>query len=96
MYALTITFADHKNNASLNSAARHGKRARNRLHMELNSRSPRRPRQDHLFSTRQNGKDGFDIEDTKCITAEELQFLFSEPIAAWIERGRKKCPDVAA
>jgi hypothetical protein len=42
------------------------------------------------------GKNGIDIDDTKCITAEQVEFLLSEPIAVLTERGRKNCPDSAA
>ena len=42
------------------------------------------------------GRNGFDIEATKCITAEQVECLLGEPITALIERGRKNCPDRAA
>jgi hypothetical protein len=48
------------------------------------------------FLLDKRGKHGFDIKDTKCITAEQVEFLLSEPITTLIERGRKNCPDYAA
>ena len=36
------------------------------------------------------------IEAGECITAEEVEFLLSEPVTTLIERGRKNCPDCQA
>ena len=56
-----------------------------------------RERHDHLFFARQamqhlpflklvvgRGRSGFDIGDTKCITAEQVGFLLSEPSAGQV------------
>jgi hypothetical protein len=48
------------------------------------------------FLLDKRGRNGFDIEDTKGITAEEAEFLLGEPIQTLIERGRTNCPDCQA
>jgi hypothetical protein len=48
------------------------------------------------FLLNKRGKNSFDIEDTKCITAEQVEFLLSESIITLIKRWRKNCPDCAA
>lgn len=96
MYALTITFADHKNNAFVELGGAAWKTRKEQLE-QWNSIPPASGGDKTTsFLLDKMGRNGFDIEDTKCITAEQVEFLLSEPVTALIERGRKSCPDCAA
>jgi len=63
--------------------------------MELNSGRPQRRHGTCFLLDRHSRNKPWDIEDTKCIIAEQVEFLLSEPVASLIERGRTKCPDIA-
>jgi hypothetical protein len=96
MYALTITFADQKNNAFVELGGAAWTTCKEQLEQWNSIPAAPGSGMTTCFLLDKRGKNGFDIEDTKCITAEQVEFLLSEPITTLIERGRKNCPDCAA
>jgi hypothetical protein len=96
MYSLTITFADHKNNAFVELGGAAWKTRKEQLEQWNSIPAATGEGMTTSFLLDKRGKNGFDIEDTKCITAEQVTFLLSEPITTLIERGRRDCPDCAA
>jgi len=61
------------------------------LQNELNSSSTAR-RHGHRFLLDKMGRNGFDIEETKYITAEEVEFLLSEPVITFDRARAQKLP----
>jgi hypothetical protein len=96
MYALSITFADHKNNAFVELGGAAWKTRKEQLQQWASIPAATGSGMTTCFLLDKRARNGFDIEDTKCITAEQVEFLLSEPITALIQRGRKSCPDCAA
>jgi hypothetical protein len=96
MYALSITFADHKNDAFVELGGAAWKTRKEQLEQWNSIRAVTADGMTTCFLLDKRGQNGFVIEDTKCITAEEVEFLLGEQIETLIERGRKNCPDCAA
>jgi hypothetical protein len=96
MYALRITLADNKHNAFVELGGAAWKTRKEQLQQWNSIAAAAGGDKATYFLLDKIGRNGIDIEDTKCITAEQVEFLLSEPIAMLIERGRKNCPDCAA
>ncbi len=86
MYALSITFVDHKNYGfvSLGGAA-----WKTRKELLVQWDKIQAAPNDTCFLLDKRAKNGCDIEDTKCILAETVEALLGEPITTLIERGRQ-------
>jgi hypothetical protein len=91
MYALCITFADYRNDAFLDLGGAAWKTRKEQL-KQWNSipAAPVGDKATSFFLLDKMGSKGIDIEDTKCILAETVEALLSEPITVLIDRGRQK------
>ena len=87
MYALHITFVDHKNNrfVDLGGAAWNTRKEQLAEWDKLPAASEKT-----CFLVDKIGRNGFDIEDAKPILAETAQALLGERIETLIERGRQR------
>jgi hypothetical protein len=88
IYGLSITFADHEQNTFVELGGAAWKKTRKEQLAQWNNIPAASDKTCLLLDKR--GANGFDIEDTKCILAETIEFLLGEPIAILIERGRRK------
>jgi hypothetical protein len=87
MYALSITFADYKNNGfvELGGAAWNTRKEQLAEWDKIPAATG-----DTCFVLDKIGRNGFDIEDTKPILAGTAEALLGERIETLIERGRQR------
>jgi hypothetical protein len=88
MYALRITFADEKNNAFVELGGAAWKTRNEQLTQW--GQIPAAANHSTSFLLDKLGKNGIDIDDTKCILAEAVEALLGQPVTALIDRGRRK------